>query len=309
MALSALEAFAGGALAGGLDTYGQLQTEQRKFKVDEMKAQAEYNRQLNMRRAVKGMETAGIDPVTGQEITREDYALLQPDQQSKIMGPLAIKEKEVDMQNALKASPWIDPTTKQQLTWGELKARGNTEGLISENQYREQLQDRQNAAVAGRQEAAAIRAEKRHDARVQIQMDKAEKAAAEADFNKMENAVLSARSEVIKGYNKDEELYPRITGNKADDLALYQMDATLQIMGNLKGAMSTEAYDKFISRNPTFKEAEATRRLVDTAVQSDDPVGYINSVPGLKDDPKAKKKVFNYMQAQGYNLTSMLTSR
>lgn len=287
MSLSGMEAFVGGALAGGLDKYGQIQDEQRKFKIDEMKAQAQANRELNLKRAMKGMDAAGINKETGQEVSKEDYALLSPEDQAKVMGPLAVKEQEIDMQNALKASPWIDPTTKQQLTWGELKKRGSTEGLISENQYKEGLQASQNAAIMDRQEAAARRAESKAADREAAAEKKAEaktEAAIEKELTTRRSGLLSQTTKIAEGYRKDPDAYTLPDGT-VPSLKTVQSSTLVSGLLEQEKVLPREMYQKMVSDSQELKKANKIATLASATVASGRRLtaGQIKDITGSED--------------------------
>lgn len=270
--MDAGKAFLGGALLGGLSKYGQLQDEQRKFRVDEMKAEAEMNRRMNLARAVKGMEESGALDAQGMPVTREQLDAMSPEQRSALKGPLAVKEAELGAQFGFKPSGFLDPKTKAPLTNKEVEAykaanNGSAEGLISENQYKEMTAETQFNRSLAKQEASQKRSFdyqlKKLKEKEELDEKKAtvkEQAALDKQVDTLGMDILKNATLTVQAARKDPAKAEE-AGLPSNQTLIKQL-TILDQLETAKASVKPDVYNKLVTRSPELTKMEKMSYLI-----------------------------------------------
>lgn len=293
--------FLGGALVGGIDSYNKLQDEQRQFKIDQAKQEADYARRLNLARGVKGLEDAGIDRTTGIPISREQAALMSPEELKNIMGPLEMKKEELAAQYGYKDSQYINPATGAVLSNKEVQAwkdshGGTTEGLQAVRQseqdmamqrmgaqaeYQAQAQERAASYAADRQDrtiqATEERQRRQQMADIAEQESKAktkESAEEEKRLNKLQDAITATSKNVGMNVAKEADGYEPITGVRAIDVAAYSKRDTIAALNQIQ-QQDPSAAQKLISRSDELARTVGIHEMAMNASAQKDPYAYL----------------------------------
>ena len=164
-----MNSFFAGALAGvqgGVSKYSELQDEQRKYKLDEKKAQQVQARKENFLRFGYKYQDSGMVSQQGRQLSNQEYDGL-PDEQKEGTQP-GWKAKE-DYKQSLnsasqqgKYSKEFDPDTGRPLTYQEVQEyRRDGKPTASQFQLNEQLLDKKNTIAEGKADKKAKTAEEK----------------------------------------------------------------------------------------------------------------------------------------------------
>lgn len=309
--MNALEAFAGGALLGGLETYSKIGEEQRKFKIDQMKQEAEYNRSLNLMRAQHGLKEVAVG-ADGLSITREQLEAMSPEEREKVKSTL-------EYQKGFGNSGMVDKATGRPLTVSEYEAMSPEQkaGTISKDFLDDQQATaRQNAGIAA-QEALfdkrlklAEAKEKQKEAEYERKQKDRETAAAtlqmERDFDVAQKTILGVGKKVGEEYDKGN--LPEITGKRKEDVEVYSNVSRIQALFDLRTSMKDDVYAKFLQSNKELQKLDGIAGFMEQAKNSGNALQFIDSEPMVQKNPKLREQIIYMMKVQGYDFTKDLLS-
>lgn len=301
--MNKLEAFAGGALLGGLDVYGKLQEEERKFKIDQLKQDAEYNRQVNFARFKQGMETAGIGK-DGMEVSREQLEAMTPEERATVKGKLEAQHDYDDSKMTLGGRPLT--RAEYNALSPEEKAKAKAKDTVDFEQA-QALQAAQIAAADRRHKESEANAERRYgDAQKKedTRIERAKTIQVEKDLDMAQKQILGIGSKVTSAYDKG-ELDP-ISGKRSIDTQVYTNLNRIQAMEEARMSLPQETYEKFAKSNPELLKVEGLRRFMEAAKASDDPLEFIDNDPTMQKNKDLRTQMIFMMSKSGTDFSQFL---
>jgi hypothetical protein len=301
--MNKFEAFAGGALLGGLDVYGKLQEEERKFKIDQLKQDAEYNRQVNFARFKQKMETVGIG-LDGMEVSREQLEAMSPEERAKVKGKLEAQHDYDDSKMTLGGRPLT--RAEYNALSPEERAKAKAKDTVDFEQA-QALQAAQIAAADRRHKESEANAERRYgDAQTKedARIERAKTLQLEKDLDVAQKQVIGIGPKVTSAYDKGE--LKSLSGRRALDTQVYTNLSRIQAMDDIRMTLPAATYEKFATSNTELKKVETMRRVIEAAQASDNPLTFLNSDPTLKSNPELREQMIYMMKAQGTNFLKYL---
>jgi len=273
-----LTALVGGAIVGGADKYSQIQDEQRKYRIDEAKGEAEYNRQLNLARAKDQMGESGMMSAEGIPLSKEQLAALPEDQRSALKNPMQQAAEMQKIKESGQLSQFINPQTRERLTNAQVEefTKNGGQGLVSVGALEHSDRIAAEGRSAGRANANQIESEQRqlrmmnardevttkHETAKEAERDKNFKEKTEAaEIQKRKEDMAVASAKLAQAARRDE--LPPITGDKRKDLEAYQDANIAESLNVWKSTMSPTAYEKLVSSNKNLKDAENVGQFAD----------------------------------------------
>lgn len=274
----------GGAASGFGATYNKLADEQRAFRIDQIKADAQYNRQLNLSRAQKDMEHSGVLDENGMPLTREELRQVPQDKREALYNPFeqageAQKIKERDQPSQYMTRDRVI-LTKGELA-DHLKQGGSISDLVSVNaQTRQDKLDDQASAISQQEkllgERERIGDERQRDNleyQAKKQKENLELAESKMEANKKKeedkivaksweekksllNKGIAAAEKVVDAEFKENygnEDMPEITGSKAQDRKLYREGMRMDQIVEWAQALPPAEFKKAEEMYPTLR--------------------------------------------------------
>jgi len=284
--MNALAAGLLGTVGGGLEEYHGILKENRAFAMEQMKADAQYNRQVNLERAKTMMQDAGIDPTTGLMVTREQAAGMDETQRAALRGPeeIAMDKEQRGYDQAIKLQGMQSAAAMARQQSANAQSAANA-ALSSQTQLKKAKLDDERAAK--RQVEAETRAIKRNELATSKAQDK--------QMSDIEKTITKDLSKVSTQYNSGE--LDTITGNKKEDIEAYKLASIVGKLSDLESVNAAKA-NSLISSSATLKEAKQIDSSLQLAMQQNDPIAFITNSQSLS--KQEKTKLLNYGVAAGY---------